>query len=69
MTMPLKVVVGTEHVSIEVPASYMAIKKMWIALNTHNKRHLLRSNEDDYGCKNYTDSKQSNTLPPSGRKL
>jgi len=68
MTLPLKVVVSIQRVSIAVLASFTAIKKLWIALNTHN-RHLLRSNVEDYGCKNYTDSKHSNTLAPSGRKL
>lgn len=67
MTLTLKVVVSIERVSIAVLASFTAIKKLWIALNTYD-RHLLRSNAED-GCKNYTDSKHSNTLAPSDRKL
>jgi len=57
--MILKVVVSIESVSIAVLASFTAIKKLQITLNTHNKRHLLRRNAKDYGYKNYLDSEQS----------
>jgi hypothetical protein len=69
MTLPLKAAVSNEYVFIAVLTSFTAIKKSWIVLNTHNRRQMLRSAAEDYGSKKYKDSKHSNTLAPSGRKL